>query len=59
MLFYKMGDGKLIPVANRGTSRKDIKKLQNEEWARKQGGICLVVSYTEPHAIYFAMKEGR
>jgi len=59
MLFYKMGNGRLIAVANRGTSRKEIKKLQKEEWARSQGGICAVISYTEPHAIYFAMKEGR
>jgi len=59
MLFYKMGNGKLIPVAHRGTSRKEIKALQKEEWARSQGGICVVISYTEPHAIYFAMKERR
>jgi len=59
MLFYKMGNGKLIPVAHRGTSRKEIKALRNEEWARSQGGICSVISYTEPHAIYFAMKERR
>lgn len=59
MLFYKMGNGKLIPVAHRGTSRKEIKALQNETWARSQGGICAVISYTEPHAVYFAMKEGR
>jgi len=57
MLFYKMGNGKLIAVAHRGTSRKQIKKLQDEEWARHQGGICAVISYTEPHAIYFANKE--
>lgn len=54
MLFYKMGNGKLIPVAYRGISRKQIKQLQKEEWARSQGGICGVISYTEPHAIYFA-----
>ena len=59
MLFYKMGNGKLIPVARRGTSRKKIKLLQKEEWARSQGGICAVISYTEPHAIYFAMSERR
>ena len=59
MLFYKMGDGRLIPVAQRGTSRKKIKALQKEEWARRQGGICAVISYTEVHAIYFAMKERR
>ena len=57
MLFYKMGNGKLIPVAHRGTSRKEIKALQKEEWARSQGGICAVISYTEQHAIYFATKE--
>ena len=56
MLFYKMGNGKLIPVAHRGTSRKEIKALQKEEWARSQGGICAIISYTEPHAIYFATK---
>jgi len=59
MLFYKMGNGKLIPVANRGTSRTEIKALQSEEWARRQGGICAVISYTEPRAAYFAMKERR
>ncbi len=59
MLFYKMGNGKLIPVAHRGTSRREIRALQKEEWARSQGGICAVISYTEPHAIYFAMKERR
>jgi len=57
MLFYKMGNGKLIPVAHRGTSRRETKKLQDEEWARHQGGICAVISYTEPHAIYFALKS--
>ncbi len=57
MLFYKMGNGKLIPVATRGTSRKEIKALQNEEWAKSQGGICAIISYTEPRAIYFATKE--
>ncbi|KKN86981.1 hypothetical protein LCGC14_0262500 [marine sediment metagenome] len=59
MLFYQMGNGKLIPVANRGTSRKEIKALQNEEWVKHQGGICVVISYTEPRAIYFATKEER
>ena len=59
MLFYKMGNGKLIPVAHRGTSRKEIKALQKKDWAKSQGGICAVISYTEPHAIYFALKEGR
>ncbi len=57
MLFYQMGNGKKIPVANRGTSRKEIKALQNEEWAKRQGGICAVISYTEPRAIYFASKS--
>jgi len=57
MLFYKMGNGRLIAIANRGTSRKEIKALQNEEWAKRQGGICAVISYTEPRAIYFATKE--
>ncbi len=56
MLFYKMGNGKLISVAHRGTNRKQIKQLQNEEWAKSQGGICGVISYTEPHAAYFAQK---
>lgn len=57
MLFYKMGNGKLIPVAHRGTSRKEIEALQKEKWARSQGGIRTVISYTGPHAIYSAMKE--
>lgn len=59
MLFYKMGNGRLIPVAGRGTGRRKIKSLQKKEWARSQGGIYAVISYTEPHAIYFAMKERR
>ncbi len=59
MLFYKMGNGNLIPVANRGTSRRKIMSLQNEEWVRSQGGICTVINYTEPRAIYFATKERR
>jgi len=59
MLFYKMGNGRLIPVAHRGTSLREIKELQKQEWARSQGGICAVISYTEPHAIYFAMKGRR
>ncbi len=58
MLFYKMGNGKLLAVANRGTSRKQIKALQKHEWARSQGGICSFIIYTEPHAIYFATKGG-
>jgi len=57
MLFYKMGNGRLIPVAHRGTGRKEILKLQEEDWARSQGGICAVISYNEPRAIYFAEKE--
>ena len=59
MLFYKMGNGSLVPVANRGISRREIKRLQEKDWARNQGGICMVISLTEPHAIYFALKEGR
>ena len=55
MLFYKMGNGNLVAVAHRGTGRKEIKKLQGEDWAKRQGGICLVISYDSPHAIYFAM----
>jgi len=57
MLFYLMGNGRLIPTAHRGTSRREIVQLQKQEWARTQGGICLVISYTEPHATYFALKE--
>ena len=55
MIFYRMATGKLIAEANRGTTKKAIKKLQDEEWAKKQGGICEIAEYTEPHAIYFAM----
>lgn len=57
MLFFKMGNGKLIAAAHRGVSRKEIKALQKEEWARSQGGICGVINYTKPYAIYFAMKD--
>ncbi len=55
--FYEMGNGRFIAEAGRGTKRKDIIKLQEEEWARKQGGICRIVDYTEPHAIYFALNN--
>lgn len=55
MKFYEMGNGNLIAVGDRGTTIKAIRKLQDEEWARKQGGICDVREYTEEHAIYFAM----
>lgn len=54
MKFYLMGNGNLIAEANRGTTKKAILKLQEAEWARKQGGICQIVEYTEPRAIYFA-----
>jgi len=57
MKFYQMGNGNLIPVANRGTDKKDIVKLQEYEWARKQGGICGIIEYSEPRAIYFALNS--
>jgi len=57
MLYYKMGNGTLIPVADRGVSKTEIEKLQKTTWARTQGGICAVVSYTEPHSIYFVNKN--
>jgi len=53
MLYCKMGNGRLIAIANREISRKEINKLQKKEWVRGQGGICAVITYTAPHAIYF------
>ena len=57
MKFYLMGNGKYIAEAGRGTNKKAIRKLQEQEWARKQGGICKIVDLTDARAIYFAMKE--
>ena len=54
--FYTMGNGRYIAEAGRGTCKTAILKLQKEEWARKQGGICNVVELTEPRAIFFAQK---
>jgi len=53
MLYCKMGNGRLIAIANREISRKQINKLQKAEWVRSQGGICAVITYTAPHAIYY------
>jgi len=55
--FYEMGNGNLIAEAGRGTKKKDIIKLQQKQWAMKQGGICGIRQLTEPRAIYFAMKH--
>ncbi len=57
MLFYEMGNGNLIAEAGRGTTKAAIIKLQKNEWARKQGGICGIRTITEYRAIYFAMKK--
>lgn len=57
ILFYEMGNGRLIEVAGRPTKPKDIRKMQDEEWARRQGGICGVRLISEPHAVYFARRE--
>ena len=57
MKFYLMGNGNLIAEAHRGTTKKAIIKLQQEQWAMRQGGICRIVEYTEPRAIYFAMRK--
>ena len=54
MKFYQMGDGSFVDVAYRSVKPKEISKLQNQEWAQKRGGICGVVEYTEPRAIFFA-----
>jgi hypothetical protein len=59
MKFYEMGNGNFIAEAGRGTTSKKIRELQNEEWARKQGGICRITEYTEPHAIFFAERNNR
>ena len=52
-----MGNGNLIAEANRGTSKQALIKLQENEWARKQGGICAIREISEPRAIYFAFKK--
>lgn len=54
--FYEMGNGKFIAEAGRGTTPKKIRELQKEEWTRKNGGICRIVDYTEPHALFLAME---
>lgn len=56
MKFYLMGNGRLIAEANRGTIKSAILRLQEEDWVKKQGGICQIVEYAEPHAIYFALR---
>lgn len=55
--FYRMGNGNLIAEGGRGTTRKVIRGLQEREWARRQGGICEIVDYTEPHAVFFALNQ--
>ena len=55
--FYEMGNGNMIAEAGRGTNKKAIIKLQKNEWARKQGGICAIIEITEPRAIYFVNKN--
>ena len=57
MKFYLMGNGNLIAEANRGVTRKAITKLQEQDWVKKQGGICNIIDYTEPRAIFFAMSR--
>ena len=55
--FYAMGNGNMIAEAGRGITRRKIEELQKTEWARKQGGICNIVEYTEPRAIFFAQQH--
>jgi hypothetical protein len=55
--FYLMDNGNLIEEAGRGITKKAINALQQTEWAKKQGGICNIVEYTEPRAIHFARKH--
>ena len=57
MYFYEMGTGRLIAEAGRGITNKAIRKLQETDWAKKQGGICRILEYTEPRAIFFAEKK--
>ena len=57
MYFYEMGTGRLIAEAGRGITNKAIRKLQETDWAKKQGGICRILEYTEPRAIFFAEKN--
>jgi hypothetical protein len=61
MKFYQMGNGKLIDAAGRPTdlnSRAFKKMIDEQEWTQRNGGICGIVEYTEPHAIYFASMTG-
>ena len=55
VIFYEMGDGSFIAEAHRGTNLKVIRKLQEQEWARKRGGICRIRKLTDERAIYYAM----
>lgn len=57
MDFYELGNGNLIAVAGRGTSKKAIIKLQEDERIRRQGGICGIRVLTEERAIYFATRN--
>ncbi len=53
MLYCRMGNGRLIAIANREISRREINNLQKEKWVRSQGGICTVITYTAPRVLYF------
>lgn len=55
--FYEMGNGNLIAEAGRGVDKKSIRRLQENEWARKQGGICGIRELTESRAIWFALNN--
>ena len=60
VFFYEMANGNLVEVGDRCTNLRNkqvIKKLQSELWARRQGGICGIVEYTEEHAIWYARQK--
>ena len=55
--FYEMGNGNMLAEVGRGITKKAIIKLQKNEWARKQGGICAIRELTEPRAIFYTTKK--
>ena len=57
VMFYEMADGCLIAEAGAGKSPRTIQRLQETDWARKHGGICNILEYTEEHAVFFALHQ--
>lgn len=57
--YYEMGDGSLIAEANRGISKTAIEKLQEKDWTKEHGGICLIRDLTEERAIFFVKEANK